>query len=305
MADGTLSKRTFTYKAVGPFTIDADVYSSGDDGKPRPVILWIHGGALIGGDRTNIKEEQLAGYVSAGYIVVSPDYRLAPETKLPEIIQDLKDAYGWVREVGPALFNANPKKIALVGHSAGGYLTLMGGFALDPRPKALVSFYGYGDIVGDWYSKPDPFYCQQDAVSEEAARASVGDSPVVHPEPGNERGTFYLWCRQNGRWPEEIMGHDPTTNPDPFVKYCPLRNVRPGWPPTLLLHGDKDTDVPWEQSELMSAALEHAKIRHEFISITDGPHGFDGFGLADDRVRDAFERVHAFLNRHLRKFSVR
>ena len=50
----------------------------------------------------------------------------------------------------------------------------MTGFCLEPRPRALVSYYGYGDIVGPWYSQPDEFYRRQPLVSKEDAYASVG-----------------------------------------------------------------------------------------------------------------------------------
>jgi acetyl esterase/lipase len=106
---------------------------------------------------------------NAGYTVVSIDYRLAPETKLKNIIEDLRDALNWVRKEGPILFNIVQNRIGVVGNSAGGFLTLMSGFAVDYRPKALVSLYGYGDIAGDWAINPSTFYCNQPLVSESIA----------------------------------------------------------------------------------------------------------------------------------------
>jgi acetyl esterase/lipase len=126
-ADVELSKKTYTYKTVKDCTIQADVYRLPGD-EIRPVILWIHGGALIFGDRSTVRQHQLQRYLQAGYVVVSIDYRLAPETKLPEIIEDLQDAYRWVREKGPELLRIYPDRVAVVGNSAGGYLTLMAGF---------------------------------------------------------------------------------------------------------------------------------------------------------------------------------
>ena len=96
-------------------------------------------------------------YLDAGYAIVSIDYRLAPQVKLNQILEDIDDAYRWVRTEGPRLFRIDPNRIAVVGHSAGGYLALMAGFRLTPRPAAVVSFYGYGDIAGAWYSRPTRF----------------------------------------------------------------------------------------------------------------------------------------------------
>ena len=93
------------------------------------------------------------------------------ETKLPAILEDLKDAHEWIRKAGPAVFQADPDRIIVVGHSAGGYLALMAGSVLTPPPRALVSFYGYGDISGNWCNQPDAYYSQQSAVSKEAAQS--------------------------------------------------------------------------------------------------------------------------------------
>ena len=73
-----------------------------------PVLIWIHGGALIMGHRQNINRAQLDRYLNAGYTVVSIDYRLAPETKLKEILDDIQDANRWVRQRGPDLFRIDP-----------------------------------------------------------------------------------------------------------------------------------------------------------------------------------------------------
>src|SRR5437660_1618353 len=78
------------------------------------------------------------------------------------------------RDKRPGLFHIDPKKIAVMGGSAGGYLTLTSGFRVKPRPAALVSFWGYGDIAGAWYSRPDPFYSKLPAVPKEEAYAAVG-----------------------------------------------------------------------------------------------------------------------------------
>ncbi len=95
-------KNTYTYKTNGQCQMKADVYRFPDD-TIRPAIIWIHGGALIFGSRMWMKEEQVVFYLQAGYTVISIDYRLAPETKLPQIIEDLQDAYSWVRKEGQVL----------------------------------------------------------------------------------------------------------------------------------------------------------------------------------------------------------
>jgi Tol biopolymer transport system component len=130
--------------------------------------------------------------------VVSIDYRLAPETKLPEIVEDVQDAFRWIRAHAPEL-SIDPARVAACGGSAGGYLTLMSGFCVKPRPKALVSFWGYGDIVGDWYSRPDPFYLKQPQVSREDALAAVGSGGrIAFISNRGDGKTFQVWTMQVG-----------------------------------------------------------------------------------------------------------
>jgi len=297
--DADAPPKTYTYKTVGDLPIKADVYRLPGD-KVRPVIVWIHGGALITGQRGGLRADQRQRYLHAGYVVVSIDYRLAPETKLQGILSDVQDAFRWVREKGPGLYTIDPKRVAVVGHSAGGYLTLMAGFAVEPRPQALVAFYGYGDITSDWYAKPDAFYCKQPRVSKEQAYQAISLQEIAEGNmPG--RGRFYLYCRQNGLWPKEVAGHDPVQEPKAFDRFCPIRNVTKDYPPTLLLHGDQDTDVPYVQSVDMAQELKRAGVAHEFIPMPGSGHGFDGGqGLREAKVAAAFDRVEAFLKEHVK-----
>lgn len=288
---------TYTYKTAGELHIRADVYRK-PDGRVRPGILWIHGGALIMGNRGWLNPVQAEKYLNAGYTLISIDYRLAPQVKLRQIIEDLEDAYRWIRADGPKLFQIDPNRIAVVGHSAGGYLALMAGFVLRPRPKAVVSFYGYGDIRGEWYSRPDPFYSREPAVSKEEAYQAVGTC-VISDDQGESRERFYLYTRQQGLWPKEVAGHDPDREPGTFGPFCPLRNVTRDYPPTLLLHGDNDTDVPYEQSVLMDEELERHGIQHELISLSGRGHGFDG-AMWDPEIAATFDRMLKFLERQLK-----
>jgi len=288
---------THVYKTAGNCQIKADVYRPAAAG-PTPVLVYIHGGCLMYGARQSINPRQLELYLGAGYAVVSIDYRLAPETKLPAIIEDLRDAFRWISEQGPALFGADPARLGVVGHSAGGYLTLMAGFAVEPRPKALIPVYGYGDIIGDWYSKPDPFYCQQPAVTLEESEWHRGGPETSELYEGRGKGGLYLYCRQHGLWPLAVGGVDPARDPAFFAPYNPVQNVFPGYPPTLLLHGDQDTDVPHAQSVQMAGELAQHGVKHELITIKGGGHGFDG-KMDDPVVKDTLVRVLAFLSEHL------
>jgi acetyl esterase/lipase len=284
-ADGPTVK-TYTFKTIDSSTnrLQADVHRPPGDGV-RPVIVFIHGGALMMGSRqmTSSPGSLLEALINAGYVVVSIDYRLAPNVKLPEIIGDVRDACDWVRQRGPELFRIDPSELFVMGQSAGGYLTMMAGFRVQPRPRALVSFWGYGDIVGKWYSQPDAFYRQRRLVTKEEADREGG-------------ALLYLYCRQQGLWPKVLTGLDPEKDPRAFDPFCPVRNVTREYPPTLLIHGTRDTDVPYELSAEMDNELTAKRVPHEFITIPDGGHGF---GKADAAIAArTYQQVIVFLNKH-------
>lgn len=307
-SQAAFSKATYTYKRVGECDIKADVYRlPGKD--VRPAIMWIHGGALIFGDRSTVRPDQLQRYLQAGYTVVSIDYRLAPETKLPAILEDVRDAYQWVREKGPALFSIDPDRIALVGNSAGGYLALMAGSSVMPRPKAVVSFYGYGDITGEWTTRPDPHFVKLERVTKEDAYKVVGGQ-VLSESPIYPRVIFYNYCRQHGLWPREVAAVDPDKEPEKLEQFSVTRRVTKEFPPTVLLHGDQDTDVPFGESVRMAETLKRFGVEHQLIRMHKYDHLFDVFpagltadaeplGLKDPKVAAAYDRVVAFLKKHL------
>ena len=93
-----------------------------------------------------MKSEQIELYHQAGFNIFSIDYRLAPESKLPAMKEDIADALHWVENEGAKQFDYDPEKIAVIGSSAGGFLALLTGIFTN-KPKAIVSFYGYGDII--------------------------------------------------------------------------------------------------------------------------------------------------------------
>jgi acetyl esterase/lipase len=293
-----LEKKTYVYKVVGDLNVQADVYRKADN-QPRPVLVWIHGGALIMGNRGGVPKNLLNLAASEGYALVSIDYRLAPEVKLPKIIADVDDAFAWIHGKGAKECNLDVKRVVVAGGSAGGYLTLMTGIRVKPRPTALVAYWGYGDVDGEWYTKPSEHYRKQPLVSKEEADKQVGGTAVTGGEKDlKARGRYYLYLRQNGLWTKEVSGLDPVSDREKLDPYCPVRNVTPQYPPTMLIHGTEDTDVPYELSANMAKEFTRHKVPHELVTVPGAGHGLSG----GDRkqVADANERALAFIRRHLK-----
>lgn len=265
---------TFTYKKVGDLEIKLDVHRADDD-KVRPLAVWIHGGALINGGRQGIGPgKQL---LEAGFVVCSIDYRLAPETKLPEIIKDVEDAFAWIRANGREKFNADVSKIAVLGGSAGGHLTFSTGFRIDPPPTVLVAYWGYGDLIGPWLSEPSPHPRHQSkTLTAEEMKAIEAGPPVANArDRDGDGGGYYQTCRQLGIWPEKVSGFT-ETDEKAFEPYMAARNVTADYPPTLMIHGTVDTDVPHEQSLIMEREFKKHGVEYRLISVENGEHGLGG-----------------------------
>lgn len=295
-------KKTYTYKSVGDIHIKADVYRP-DDTKPRPVVVWLHGGALVMGSRHYIPKDIRQLCRTEGFVLVSLDYRLAPEVKLPAIIDDIQDAFRWIHKKGPDLFHADTDRIVVTGGSAGGYLTMMTGICIEPRPTALVAYYGYGDVDGHWYTQPSTYYLENEppwskdevykAVGSEVLTGTTADTVPT----SEQRSNYYHYLRQHGLWTVEVSGFDPETEQEKITPYCPVRNITPQYPPIMMLHGTADNDVPYEKSAAMAQELTRNNVPNELITIPGAGHGL--WGGDKNLTAEAYKRALAFIKKHL------
>ena len=133
--------RAQTFKVSERRNIDYVSQAEYRDGKDRldlyipagltnaPVILSLHGGVLMMGDR---REESFVGerFAAAGYLTVVPSYRLSPDVSHPAHIQDVAAAFAWVKR-NIRQHGGDPNRIMVIGHSAGAYLAML--LVADPR----------------------------------------------------------------------------------------------------------------------------------------------------------------------------
>ncbi|MDW0117876.1 alpha/beta hydrolase [Sporosarcina thermotolerans] len=288
-------KTTIVYKQGQNFELKGDFYAVSE--KSRPLIVFIHGGGLIWGSREDINQTQIEFFHKAGFNIFSIDYRLAPESKLPDIKDDIDDALFWVKNEGVNQFDYDSERIAVIGSSAGGYLALLSG-TLTNKPRTIVSFYGYGDITGDWAVKPSPHYTSMTNVPRELAKMLLSKD-IISVGPIEKRYAIYMHARQHGVWIEELSGLIPFLEKDKLKKYSPLFNIHADYPPTLLLHGTNDEDVPYEQAVLFAESLQENGIEGKLITIPEGKHQFDN-DWELPVVQNAFNEVLTFLNDHLK-----
>lgn len=288
----SLDKVTVAYRKIGAHEILADVFRPKGNAL-RPVIVHIHGGALITGSRDldppGLRQwlaehpdspyfDLLAFAEEKGFALVSIDYRLAPETKLPDIIDDIEAAFRWIGTEGAKRFRFDPNRMVVVGESAGGYLALVAGYRASPKPKALVALYGYGRLNADWYAKPNPYpnYNSKKFSEEDALKQTDGSVISDGGMRKGDGGTIYMYYRQNGLWPERVSGFPHDSISRLIAPYEPAKNVTRDYPATFMMHGMQDTDVPFEESENMAAQFQAHGVPYLLVPIAKGEHGFVG-----------------------------
>ena len=251
----------------------------------------------VDGHRESVPHRQRL--VDAGYTTVSFDYRLVPETKLPEIIKDFEDAFSWLHKNG-SKHKLDTSKVAVISGSAGGYLTLVSGYRAKPKPTVLISFWGYGDLVGDWYSKPSPplrrhrIKITRKEAFEQVAGPVVSDS---RERKGNGEA-FYQYCRQQGIWPKAVSGWDPVTEKEKFYPYMPVKNVTKDYPPPISIHRTKDTDAPYDLSMMMAEQFKKQGVEHKLVTVQNDEHGLGS--AKREEITAAHNAAIEFLNEHMR-----
>src|SRR5262249_20910230 len=160
---------------------------------------------------------------------------------------------------------------------------------------AVASLAGYGILATAEFTTPSSHHASLPPVDERAARQAVGTRAVSESGPSDSmqnsagRGSFYLLCRQRGRWLAEISGHQPLAR-GWFRAYEPVHNVSADYPPTMLLHGDADTDIDVEQSVQMHRQLGRHGVPNELLRRSEWGHVFL-YMPNDPSAVDAFERI--------------
>lgn len=228
-----------TYGIAGGEELKLDISAPVGEGL-FPVCILVHGGGFSKGDKQKQPKHLFKPLSEAGYAWVSINYRLAPAHKYPGSVEDLETAIRWVKAHATE-YHFDSSRIVLIGESAGGYLVNMVGTKnkKDTRVAAVVSFYGAADLLLRLKASND--------------KASTAFSEYFGVTEVNETTSKFL------------------------MEASPMTYVRKGLPPFLLLHGNKDETVPYEQSVNFFAKLKSVKVPAQFITIEGGGHGMSSW----------------------------
>ncbi len=270
----TKPTRSFTdvvYAQVGDRELHIDIaVPEGGVGKPRPAVVWIHGG---GWKKGTYKMNLARRFTDHGYVVASVEYRLSGEAVFPAQITDCKAAIRFVRAKAKE-YGIDPDRIGVWGGSAGGHLAAL-----------LGTTAGTRELEGDYGNV---------GVSDKVQAACVfygpADLTVTREVPGKKKPGPVA----------ELLGGKPTEKPALAKLASPIRHITRDDAPFLLVHGDKDPLVPTAQSESFCAALRKAGVDATFIRVKNAGHGFNQPGI-EPTWDEIMKSVREFFDKHLGK----
>jgi acetyl esterase/lipase len=238
-------------------------------GTPTPAVLWIHGGGWEMGDKNGNSGAKLLA--NEGFVTASLSYRLSGESPFPAAIEDCKCAIRFLR-ANALKYGIDPDRIGAAGSSAGGHLAELAATA--DQSAGLE-----GD--GGW---------QNVSSNVQAAAAYYGVSDLTVPFPKETEQVIVKFFRGTEK-----------EKPELYRKASPILYVLKNDPPLLLVHGEEDNDVPFDQSVRMVQAYRRLGLSVEFIAVQNAGHDFEHIGNApvSPSVENIHQRTVDFFKRYL------
>jgi acetyl esterase/lipase len=273
---------TYTDLAYAPVSAaqKLDLYIPTTGNGPFPVVVMVHGGGFMMGDKAD--GAGLAGVdqlLAAGYAVASINYRLSGEAKYPAQINDTKAAVRFLR-ANAAKYNLNPDKFGTWGASAGGNLvsllgTTCGVSELEGADLGNADQSSCVQAVVDWFGPIDFL-----AMDEQFAGTSC---PQNHNDASSPES--------------QLVGAPIQTVPDLVYTTNPMNYITTDDAPFLIQNGSADCNIPPVQGKNLADALSLV-IGEDNVSYTliDGA----GHGGAQFSAAENLALVINFLDKHLK-----
>lgn len=240
-----------------------------------PTIFYLHGGGLIFGDRKDLPHQYIDQLTTAGYNLFTVDYPLAPESKLPEILESIAVSIDWFLDHAVDTLDLKNNHYILMGRSAGAYLALYQSVHHQVPAKGAIAFYGYFNLNEAAFSVPSRHFLTYPKVTANQMIRLTSEQPIVEGSM-NDRYPIYIGARQSGTWQDLFLAGKGDAK-----RYSIEKNDLKNLPATFITAASGDPDVPVRQSKLL-----HKAAPNSYLHIVDSDlHDFDrteidGIGMA-------------------------
>lgn len=260
--------RGLTYAQVGPIELKLDLHLPVTTDAPLPVLLWLHAGAWLEGERGFCP---IANLAKEGFAVASISYRLSGQAVFPAQLEDCKAAVRWLR-AHAAEYHLDPDHIGACGESAGGHLaallgvtggeqelegTVGGNTAYSSRVQAVVGLCVPSDFT--------------ELLTSGRARSFWATLFTT----GNFAAAKYTLARNYAL--KKLVGGSLPKHAALVRTASPVTHITPRAAPFLLFHGRHDPLVPLSQSEDFARALRAAGVEAQLEVVDAHSHGFGRF----------------------------
>ncbi|MGI9240452.1 MAG: alpha/beta fold hydrolase, partial [Verrucomicrobiales bacterium] len=244
------------------------------DGQLSPAVVIIHGGGWAKGDKFREREFVTGTTLAqAGYVCVSINYETRRGHRWPNNLHDCKNAVRWLR-VNAKRLRVDPERIGVIGGSAGGHLAMMVAYTPnDPKLSPGQPYPGISDEVGACVN----MY----GISNLLTRKVTTDDGV----PTEELKTHRLFSQTREEAPAK------------WRHASPVFRVSKHSPPTLSLHGTRDTTVDRDQSEEIHQALQAAGAASTLVRVQGAGHAWP----LRTKNFDYTGEVTSFFDKHLKQ----
>lgn len=235
----------------------------------KPLVIWIHGGAFRFGSKA--LPFPASRMLSKGFAVASLNYRLTNTVKFPEPVQDCKAAVRWLR-AHAAEHHLDTDHFGVWGASAGGYFATMLGVTSQGGQFDAGENLEYSSAVQCVIDEYGPTDFTMMDIQDKDLPGNMNHDAADSPE-------------------SRLLGGPVQENKDKAAAASPITYVTSESAPILIIHGDQDNLVPYEQSLLLTKALEKAKVPFTLHTVKNGGHG-SGFSEADHLAAEDFLIAH-------------
>jgi acetyl esterase/lipase len=241
--------RDVVYATINGHGLKLDIAYPKDNKGKLPAVVYIHGGGFSGGEKP---ANQTVFFAKNGFVGIAIEYRLSGEAKFPAAVNDCKTAVRWTRARAEK-YGIDPDRIGVIGESAGGYLVAMlGTSGGDAYLEGDGPYRGYSSkvqAVVDLFGPTD------------FSRMNDVPTGMDHNAANSPESQFL------GKLVQEDL--------ELVKKANPVTYVDAGDPPALIIHGEKDTAVIIQQSELLFNAFTKAGVKAKLVRVKNAGHGFN------------------------------